>query len=72
MAAQFEWMARAADGGATDAGRDREARVEADWQAWLDERAAAAMAAQDDAEVLARQWGPEPEFMLSAEVDHAC
>ena len=27
---------------------------------------AAAIAAQDDAELTARRWGPEPEFMLRA------
>lgn len=37
---------------------------DADYQAWLDERVAAAIAAQDDAELMARRWGPEPEFML--------
>lgn len=40
--------------------------LDADYQAWLDARVAAAIAAQDDAELTARRWGPEPEFMLRA------
>lgn len=76
MAAQFERVVRAVGGAAADARRDGEERstaaTEADWQAWIDERAAAAIAAQDDAEMLARRWGPEPEFMLSTGGGHAC
>ncbi len=70
MAAQHDRMKRAS--------RDAEARGEAtaaefDRQAWLDERASAAMAMQDDAELLARRWGPEPEFMLATWGEsHAC
>ena len=45
---------------------DAALRLDADYQAWLDERVAAAIAAQDDAELTARRWGPEPEFMLRA------
>lgn len=45
---------------------DAALRHDADYQAWLDERVAAAIAAQDDAELTARRWGPEPEFMLRA------
>ena len=46
---------------------------DADYQAWLDARVAAALAAQDDAELVARRWGPEPEFMLrAAGGDHGC
>jgi hypothetical protein len=41
-------------------------RLDPDYQAWLDERVAAAIAVQDDAELMARRWGPEPEFMLCA------
>lgn len=47
--------------------------LDADYQAWLDARIAAAIAAQDDAELVARRWGPEPEFMLrAAGGDHGC
>lgn len=66
MAAQFDRSVRAVGGA------DATAATEADWQAWLDERAAAVFAAQDDAELLARRWGPEPEFMLAAGGGHAC
>lgn len=45
---------------------ERAPTADAEWQAWCDERVAAALAAQDDAELVARQWGPEPEFMLAA------
>ncbi|MFO0645100.1 MAG: hypothetical protein U0326_02605 [Polyangiales bacterium] len=77
MAAHGKRVVRAVGGAAADARREGAERstaaaTEADWQAWLDERAAAAIAAQDDAEMLARRWGPEPEFMLAAGGGHAC
>lgn len=39
---------------------------DAEYEAWLDARIADAIDAQDDAEVVARAYGPEPEFMLGA------
>lgn len=74
MSAQIGWRARrAGDGSASAQGCDEALSPadEAARQAWVDERAAAALAAQDDAEVLARRWGPEPEFMLAGGY-HAC
>ncbi len=71
MSAQIGWGARRGGGGSAGApGCDGAPADEAARQAW-DERAAAALAAQDDAEVLARRWGPEPEFMLAGAY-HAC
>ncbi len=63
-------IGRVARGGAMVAanaqGFDDEASLagDADWQAWVDARVAAAIEAQDDAELMARRFGPEPEFML--------
>jgi hypothetical protein len=56
---------------ATAAGAARRRADDAAWlEAWLESRRdtelAAALAAQDDAEVAARRGGPEPEFMLGA------
>jgi len=71
-------MAAMTTRGGTGEGRRRAtasaARRRADdaaWlEAWLDSRRdaelAAALAAQDDAEIAARRGGPEPEFMLGA------
>jgi hypothetical protein len=72
MSAQIGWRARrAGDGFGGAQGCDGAPADAAARQAWRDERAAAALAAQDDAEVLARRWGPEPEFMLAG-ARHAC
>jgi hypothetical protein len=63
MAAQFERVVRAKGDASAEARGDARSASEAEWQA--------AIAAQDDAEMLARRWGPEPEFMLAAGVGHA-
>lgn len=69
MSARHDQMKRAN----RDADARSEGAAERDREAWLDERGSAAMAMQDDAEMLARRWGPEPEFMLSSwGVSHAC
>jgi hypothetical protein len=61
------WVAAAAnERGSDPAEGDAALGLDADYQAWLDARVAAAIAAQDDAELTARRWGPEPEFMLRA------
>lgn len=52
--------------GATELTSDAEEmlRADEDFEAWLDARVAEAIDAQDDAEVVARAYGPEPEFMV--------
>lgn len=47
-------------------GSDDVLRADADFEAWVDARLEASIQAQDDAELVARLWGPEPEFMLPA------
>jgi hypothetical protein len=66
MTIDAAWAAAANERGAFPAEDDAALALDADYQAWLDERVAAAIAAQDDAELAARRWGPEPEFMLRA------
>ena len=66
MTIDAAWAAAANERGAFPAEDDAALALDADYQAWLDERVAAAIAAQDDAELTARRWGPEPEFMLRA------
>lgn len=66
MTARSE-RARVFTRGSSEMTPDAEAsmREDEDFAAWLDARVAEAIDAQDDAEVVGRAYGPEPEFMAA-------